>query len=66
MGAEAFRHGCRCAHAIVIQSCTSVPELAAVSAVGLWYADVSQTTDEEVTALLQDARGVGTALGSRS
>jgi predicted phosphoribosyltransferase len=44
--------------------CARMP--AALSAVGLWYADFSQTTDEEVTALLQDARGVGTALGSRS
>jgi len=44
--------------------CARMP--AAFSAVGLWYADFSQTTDEEVTALLQDARGVGTALGSRS
>ncbi|MSO84130.1 MAG: phosphoribosyltransferase [Acidobacteria bacterium] len=33
--------------------CVNMP--AAFSAVGVWYADFSQTTDDEVTGLLQDA-----------
>jgi predicted phosphoribosyltransferase len=44
--------------------CARMP--GAFSAVGLWYADFSQTTDEEVSALLHDAPGVGAAIGSRS
>jgi predicted phosphoribosyltransferase len=44
--------------------CAQMP--AAFSAVGLWYADFSQTTDDEVTELLQDAERVGAATGSRS
>jgi predicted phosphoribosyltransferase len=44
--------------------CAQTP--AEFRAVGLWYADFAQTTDEEVTALLQGARGAGAATGSRS
>ena len=35
-------------------------ETAAFSAVGLWYEVFSQTSDDEVTGLLRDARRVGT------
>ena len=38
---------------------------AALSAVGAWYEDFSQTTDDEVTMLLQKS-GVGPGVGSRS
>ena len=38
--------------------CARAP--AAFSAVGLWYEDFSQTSDDEVTGLLRDARRVGT------
>ncbi len=38
--------------------CARVP--AAFSAVGSWYEDFSQTSDDEVTGLLRDARRVGT------
>jgi predicted phosphoribosyltransferase len=43
--------------------CAQIP--AAFSAVGLWYADFAQTTDDEVTALLQHADRIGAAQGSR-
>jgi len=43
--------------------CARVP--AEFSAVGRWYIDFEQTTDEEVRALLQDARGEGAASESR-
>jgi len=43
--------------------CARIP--VAFSAVGLWYADFAQTTDDEVTELLQHADGVGAAQGSR-
>jgi len=43
--------------------CAHTP--AVFSAVGMWYEDFSQTTDDEVTALLQHADGVGAAQGSR-
>ena len=34
---------------------------AAFSAVGLWYVDFSQTKDGDMTALLEEARGIGVA-----
>ena len=43
--------------------CAQTP--ASFSAVGVWYADFTQTTDDEVTALLQQADAVGTPRGSR-
>ena len=44
--------------------CARMPPV--FSAVGLWYADFSQTTDEEVTALLQDSPRAGVATGASS
>jgi predicted phosphoribosyltransferase len=35
------------------------------SAVGLWYEDFDQTTDEEVRTLLQDAGSTGARPGNR-
>lgn len=43
--------------------CAQIP--AAFSAVGLWYEDFSQTTDDEVTMLLQES-DVGPGVGSPS
>jgi putative phosphoribosyl transferase len=43
--------------------CARMP--ASFSSVGVWYADFAQTTDAEVTALLQQADAAGTAPGSR-
>ena len=43
--------------------CAQIP--ASFSAVGVWYADFTQTTDDEVTALLQQADVAGTPRGSR-
>jgi putative phosphoribosyl transferase len=37
--------------------CARTPRV--FSAVGLWYRDFSETTDEEVKALLRQARGRG-------
>lgn len=42
--------------------CARMP--AAFSAVGLWYEDFSQTTDDEVTRLLQES-GAGAGIASR-
>lgn len=42
--------------------CARTP--AAFSAVGLWYEDFSQTSDDEVTMLLQES-GIGAGIGSR-
>ena len=44
--------------------CARMP--AAFSAVGLWYEDFSQTTDDEVTRLLQDAGRVGSTTEARA
>ena len=43
--------------------CAQMP--ASFSAVGMWYADFTQTTDAEVTALLQQADAAGTPRESR-
>ena len=44
--------------------CAQMP--AEFSAVGLWYEDFSQTTDDEVTRLLQDAGRVGSTTEARA
>ena len=43
--------------------CAQMP--VSFSAVGMWYADFTQTTDDEVTGLLQQADAVGAPRGSR-
>ena len=43
--------------------CAQMP--ASFSAVGIWYADFTQTTDDEVAALLQQTDAVVTSRGSR-
>jgi len=43
--------------------CALIPTV--FSAVGLWYEDFDQTTDEEVRMLLQDAGGTGVTSGKR-